>query len=67
MAVLIFHHKDVHALPKQTSSRVLTGPEFKSLGGIFDVAFLAEKGIYPCDMNTNAAVAIEHFIKMKYK
>ncbi|XP_053389403.1 uncharacterized protein LOC123537495 [Mercenaria mercenaria] len=63
VSVLIFHHKDIHALPNQSSKRVLTGPEFKALGGIFDIAFLSEKGIYPCDMNQTAAVGIESFLR----
>ncbi|XP_053389412.1 uncharacterized protein LOC128552407 [Mercenaria mercenaria] len=63
VSVLIFHHKDIHALPNQSSERVLTGPEFKALGGIFDIAFLSDKGIYPCDMNQTAAVGIESFLR----
>ncbi|XP_053392928.1 uncharacterized protein LOC128555220 [Mercenaria mercenaria] len=61
-AVLIFHHKDEHALPNQSSDRVLVNPEFKTFGGIFDMAFLAGKGIYSCEMNTNALDGIVKFL-----
>ncbi|XP_060590935.1 uncharacterized protein LOC132745935 [Ruditapes philippinarum] len=60
--LLIFHHKDVHALPNQTSDRVLTGPDFKTLRGIYDLAFLSEKGIYECNMNSLAIKSIIDFI-----
>ncbi|XP_060598662.1 uncharacterized protein LOC132752365 [Ruditapes philippinarum] len=60
--LLIFHHKDVHALPNQTSDRVLTGPEFKALRGIYDMAFLSDKGIYVCNMNSLAIKSIIDFI-----
>ena len=62
MAILVFHHKDVHALPAQTSDRVLFGPEFYSIGGIFDMAFLADKGIYSCEMNDRNIVKVINFI-----
>lgn len=65
VALLILHHKDVHALPSQASERVLTGVDFQSLGGIFDLAFLAEKGLYQCDMNSKAVEGIVNFIKTK--
>jgi hypothetical protein len=63
MSILIFHHKDVHALPNQASERVLTEPEFKGLGGIFDIGFLSGKGIYACDMNRAASAGIESFLR----
>ena len=61
-ALLIFHHKGEHALPNQTSDRVLTGPEFKTLRGIHDLAFLSDKGIYDCDMNSKGITTIIDFI-----
>lgn len=63
VSMLIVHHRDTHALPNQPSCRVLTGSEYKPLGGIFDIAFLAEKGIYPCDMNRNASADLAQFLK----
>ncbi|XP_053389399.1 myosin-11-like [Mercenaria mercenaria] len=62
-ALLIFHHKNIHALPNQPSDRMLTSSEFKQLGGIIDLAFLTGKGIYPCDMNNLAVSCIESFIQ----
>ena len=67
MAVLIFHHKDVHALPSQASERVLTGPELRNLGGIFDLAFLSGKGMYVCDMNRVNFISLINFIKREGK
>ncbi|XP_060580259.1 uncharacterized protein LOC132737042 [Ruditapes philippinarum] len=60
--LLIFHHKDIHALPSQASERVLTAPEFKSLGGIHDMAFLTQKGIYDCEMNEKSITTVTSFI-----
>lgn len=61
-ALLIFHHKDLHALPNQASARVLTETSFKELGGIFDFAFLTDKGIYECGMNTESTNGLVSFI-----
>lgn len=63
MAVTIFHHKDEHALPSQLSERVLTGKELRGIGGIFDMAYFSDKGIYPCEMNSNSADSLVTFIK----
>ncbi|XP_053389396.1 serologically defined colon cancer antigen 8 homolog [Mercenaria mercenaria] len=62
MAVLVFHHKDVHALPSQASDRVLSGPQFRGIGGIFDMAFLSGKGIYSSEMNDNSIINVMNFI-----
>ncbi|XP_053389417.1 interaptin-like isoform X2 [Mercenaria mercenaria] len=61
--LLIFHHKDVHALPSQASERVLTGQEFKSIGGIYDMAFLSQRGIYSCDLNEKSVTTVVSFLK----
>lgn len=61
-ALLIFHHKHEYALPSESSDRILAAPEFKALCGIFDLAFLTEKGIYNCDLNSRAITAIVDFI-----
>lgn len=62
MAVLILHHKDVHALPSQASERVLTGHELRNLGGVFDMAFLSGRGIYECNMNKINMISLINFI-----
>ncbi|XP_060598655.1 uncharacterized protein LOC132752361 [Ruditapes philippinarum] len=62
-ALLIFHHKNIHALPNQPSDRMLTSSEFKQLGCIVDLAFLTGKGIYTCDMNNVALSYIEGFLQ----
>nr|XP_022333946.1 TATA element modulatory factor-like [Crassostrea virginica]XP_022333947.1 TATA element modulatory factor-like [Crassostrea virginica]XP_022333948.1 TATA element modulatory factor-like [Crassostrea virginica] len=46
VALLVFHHKEAHALPSQTSDKILTGSDFNHLGTIIDLAFLSQKGIY---------------------
>lgn len=63
--LIVLHHKDTHALPNQPSERLLTSStaEYKKLGGIFDMAFLQAKGIYPCDMNNRAVNELVSFIK----
>ena len=63
--LIILHHKDTHALPNQPSERLLTSSssQLKKLGGIFDMAFLSGKGIYPCDMNNRAVSELVNFIK----
>ncbi|KAL3874019.1 hypothetical protein ACJMK2_037088 [Sinanodonta woodiana] len=63
VAVLIFHHKDLHALPSQSSDRVLTGPEYKHVGAIIDMAYLTTKGMYSCEMNNKALETLIEFIK----
>ncbi|KAL4237654.1 hypothetical protein ACF0H5_002368 [Mactra antiquata] len=66
-ALVMIHHKDVHALPQQLSERVLTGQEFKKLDFITDMAFLRDKGIFPCEINNNSLVKLVNFIKKKGK
>ncbi|KAL3874020.1 hypothetical protein ACJMK2_037089 [Sinanodonta woodiana] len=63
VAVLIFHNKDLHALPSQSSDRVLTGPEYKNVGAIIDMAYLTNKGMNSCDMNNRALETLMEFIK----
>ncbi|XP_060598657.1 uncharacterized protein LOC132752363 [Ruditapes philippinarum] len=65
-ALLIFHHKNIHALPNQPTDRMLTSSEFKQLGCIVDLAFLTGKGIYTCDMNNVALSYIEGFLQRNY-
>ncbi|XP_060598698.1 filamin-A-interacting protein 1-like [Ruditapes philippinarum] len=67
MALLVFHHKDGHALPNQASEHVLTGNEYKRLGGIFDFGFLSGKGIYSCEMNDQNFRNIVHFIRKEQR
>ncbi|KAK3597361.1 hypothetical protein CHS0354_034605 [Potamilus streckersoni] len=63
VAVLILHHKDLHALPTQSSDRVLTGSEYKNIGAIIDMAYLTNKGMYTCDMNNRALETLKDFIQ----
>jgi hypothetical protein len=62
-AVVVFHHKDEHALPNQASERVLTGKEMRGSGGIYDMAFKSDRGIYVCDFNTKAVESLVTFIR----
>ena len=63
--MVILHHKEIHALPNQSSERVLTSQEYKALGGIIDMAFLSSRGLYPCDMNKAAVTTLMDFIRQK--
>ncbi|KAK3093774.1 hypothetical protein FSP39_020055, partial [Pinctada imbricata] len=66
IAVLVLHHKEAHALPNQNSDRILTSSEYKKLGAIIDVAFLSNKGMYPCEMNSLAMRRLVSFL-LQYK
>ncbi|CAG2199378.1 unnamed protein product [Mytilus edulis] len=62
IAVVVLHHKEYHALPKQPSERLLIGSDYKHIGAIIDIAYLTHKGIYPCDMNENSLDRLVNFI-----
>ncbi|XP_056021771.1 myosin-6-like isoform X1 [Ostrea edulis] len=66
VVLLVFHHKEAHALPSQSSDRLLTGAEFSNLGTIIDLAFLSQRGIYECDMNMMGIERIVSFL-LQYK
>lgn len=63
VAIIIFHHKEAHALPSQSSEKILTGSEYKQLGSIIDMAVLSSKGIYNCDMNNLGFTKLVSFAK----
>ncbi|XP_062579540.1 myosin-2 heavy chain-like [Saccostrea cucullata] len=66
VALLVFHHKEAHALPSQSSDKILTGTDFNHLGSIIDFAFLSQRGIYECDMNMIGIERISSFL-LQYK
>ncbi|XP_069116511.1 golgin subfamily A member 6-like protein 25 [Argopecten irradians] len=53
--VMVLHHtsKDNLSSLTPTSLRV-TGSELRQLGGIIDMAFSSDSGLYDCDLNNNA-------------
>ncbi|XP_053404067.1 uncharacterized protein LOC128558520 [Mercenaria mercenaria] len=61
--LMLIHNKKNHALPKLTSSSVLTDQKFRKLGGVFDLAFFDGRGIYKCEMNDIALKRVCTFIK----
>lgn len=61
-AIIIIHLKVEHALPVQPSDRVLTNKEFGSLGGIYDIGYMPETGIYECHLNDSNLISIVNFI-----
>lgn len=63
VAVVVLHHKEVHALPSQPSEKLLVGAQYRQIGAIVDIAFLKSKGLYPCDMNEKALDRLTSFIK----
>ncbi|XP_021353031.1 trichohyalin-like [Mizuhopecten yessoensis] len=62
VAVVILHHKELHALPSQPSEKLLVGAQYRQLGAIVDIAFLKTKGLYACDMNEKALDKLTAFI-----
>ena len=66
-AVVVLHHKELHALPRQPSAKLLIGSDYKHIGAIVDIAYLTTKGIYPCDMNERSLDILANFIKSNSK
>lgn len=64
--LVIFHHVEHHADMSLQSSQTLSGQQFSRLAGIYDMAFLKEKGFYPCDMNTKTEDSIVAFLTKQY-
>ncbi|XP_062573826.1 uncharacterized protein LOC134235692 [Saccostrea cucullata] len=62
VTVAVIHHKELHALPPQTSEKLLYGDKFRDLYAIVDIAFLTNKGMYTCDMNNKALERLTEFI-----
>ncbi|KAL4237653.1 hypothetical protein ACF0H5_002367 [Mactra antiquata] len=62
-ALICVHHKDAHALPDQSSDRILQSPEYKQCGGIYDIGYQRDKGIYECGMNAKTIISLTNFIK----
>lgn len=67
VAVVVLHHKEMHALPRQPSEKLLIGIDYKHIGAIVDIAYLTSKGIYPCDMNEKSLDRLVNFIKSNSK
>ncbi|XP_071161982.1 GRIP and coiled-coil domain-containing protein 2-like [Mytilus edulis] len=63
-AVVVLHHKEYHALPRQPSEKMLIGSDYKHIGAIVDIAYLTTKGVYPCDMNEKSLDRLVNFIKV---
>lgn len=64
--LVIFHHVEHHADMSLQSSQTLSGQQFSRLAGIYDMAFLKEKGFYQCDMNTKTEDSIVAFLTKQY-
>ncbi|VDI11094.1 Hypothetical predicted protein [Mytilus galloprovincialis] len=64
IAVVVLHHKEYHALPRQPSEKMLIGSDYKHIGAIVDIAYLTTKGVYPCDMNEKSLDRLVNFIKV---
>lgn len=65
ITILVFHHKDEHALPSQTSDKVLSIDTVRSVGSIIDMAFLSDRGLYHCTMNTEAVQNIANLLQLQ--
>ncbi|KAL4237639.1 hypothetical protein ACF0H5_002353 [Mactra antiquata] len=62
-ALIVVQYKEAHALSSSLSKQILSETEFKTLGGIFDIAYTKDQGLYACEMNTQAITDIISFIK----
>ncbi|XP_033734790.1 uncharacterized protein LOC117323589 [Pecten maximus] len=53
--VLVLHHTNKENLSSLTPTSLrVTGSELRQLGGIIDMAFSSDSGLYECDLNDNA-------------
>ncbi|XP_033734783.1 rho-associated protein kinase 2-like isoform X1 [Pecten maximus] len=62
--VLVLHHTNKANLSSVTpTSHRITGSELRQLGGILDMAFSSDSGLYNCDLNNNAIDKIASVLK----
>lgn len=66
-AVVIVHLKAEHALPLQPTDRTISVNDFGPLGGIYDIGYTKDKGMYRCRMNENNLISIINFITRNCK
>ncbi|KAL4237644.1 hypothetical protein ACF0H5_002358 [Mactra antiquata] len=60
--LLVVYHKETHFLPSQPSDKILVGDKFNTMYGIYDFAYITNKGIYPHDMNTQSISKLRQYI-----
>ncbi|XP_069116501.1 uncharacterized protein MCAP_0864-like [Argopecten irradians] len=62
--VLVLHHTNKSNLSSLTpTSHRITGSDLRQLGGILDMAFGSESGLYECDLNSSAMDRIASVLK----
>ncbi|XP_060081610.1 uncharacterized protein LOC132560922 [Ylistrum balloti] len=62
--VLVLHHTNKENLSSLTpTSHRVTGSELRQLGGILDMVFCSDSGLYECDVNSNAIDKIASFLR----
>ncbi|KAL4237701.1 hypothetical protein ACF0H5_002416 [Mactra antiquata] len=61
--LLVFYHSESHALPSQPSDIHLVGDKFSSFYGIYHIACVTGKGVYPHDMNTLSISKVKQYIE----
>lgn len=61
--LILVHLKEPHALPSVPSDRKLSEVVRSGLGGVFDLAFVRDRGLYSCPMNDYNIAGIVNFIK----
>ncbi|XP_021378735.1 uncharacterized protein LOC110466519 isoform X1 [Mizuhopecten yessoensis] len=62
--VLVLHHTSMDNLSSLTPTSLrVTGSELRKLGGIIDMAFSSDSGLYECDLNNNAAEKITSIMR----
>ncbi|XP_021378703.1 trichohyalin-like isoform X2 [Mizuhopecten yessoensis] len=64
MIVLVLHHTSKENLSSLTPTSLrVTGSELRQLGGIIDMAFDSNNGLYACDLNTTAIEKLAIILK----
>ncbi|XP_060081611.1 myosin-J heavy chain-like [Ylistrum balloti] len=62
--VMVLHHTSKENLSSLTpTSHRVTGSEIRQLGGIFDMAFSGDGGLYECDLNNSAVEKIASILR----
>jgi len=51
VVVLVLHHVDENTVSSIYATKHQIGTDYPDIGGILDMAYLADHGIYDCDFN----------------
>jgi len=65
VAILVMHHVKEETVSSMYRTQHQIGANYKELGGIFDMVFLEDRGIYECDFNAETLQTLSSVI-MRY-